>query len=520
MSSAPITPTGTDRHWLKIALFLALPLLTLYHLHLLSVPFPLESRENAPVLITRLLLTGGNPYAFEEMPLYSNAYGPIYNLVVLPFARVLGASLATHRLVSGLALAGACILLYLACRRLGATKFPAAVAATAWWAHLLVGTTPLARVDAVGLLLFSTAFTFPLSLNFSARSYALAAAAAITAFFAKQYFFTIIVGLTLSALLIRGIGFATIFAVTASTCSIAAVVLVSFFLPTFIENALLIGWRAYVRDLDFLLTEVLLWARENAFLLFLVLVAAFTDRHRRFTSFFALVRTSIDFDGWCQTLSGFAITRLSSWGRRNYHLVLGISMLPFTLKASSHPGNVFVYSAQLMTPFLLMVAARAASGSGTWRPALLALHLIVAMTALPLRELPGERTAWAAWRSTLEPSRLPLLPAELSLVADDLGKPIRDTGLSAYWEFALLKLTPANAREVERYRALLTAQADDLRLGHHDIIVAAPSSTLARQAENGDYHLTPPLFLPEPPLNPRRWNLSHRMRAINVYVHN
>src|SRR6185436_9161587 len=64
--------------------------LVLLHLRMIISPAPQEMREGGIIWITSLLLAGRNPYAVSELPASTNAYGILYHLVVLPFARLFG----------------------------------------------------------------------------------------------------------------------------------------------------------------------------------------------------------------------------------------------------------------------------------------------------------------------------------------------------------------------------------------------------------------------------------------------
>src|SRR5207253_771871 len=86
--------------------------LVLLHLRMIVSPAPQEMREGAIIWITRLLLEGRNPYSIAELPASTNAYGILYHLVVLPFARAFGNGYTVHRAVSAVAIAGSCALMY------------------------------------------------------------------------------------------------------------------------------------------------------------------------------------------------------------------------------------------------------------------------------------------------------------------------------------------------------------------------------------------------------------------------
>jgi len=62
--------------------------------------YPLEYREFGVIFSTDLLLQGYNPYSIDLQPVAMNAYGIIYNMLVLPLAQVWGSTPFAHRVVS------------------------------------------------------------------------------------------------------------------------------------------------------------------------------------------------------------------------------------------------------------------------------------------------------------------------------------------------------------------------------------------------------------------------------------
>src|SRR5215210_1998849 len=101
--------------------------LVLLHLRMIISPAPQEMREGGIIWITSLLLAGRNPYAVSELPASTNAYGILYHLVVLPFARLFGNGYTVHRAVSAVAIAGSSVLMYRLLRRRHADPVIAAI---------------------------------------------------------------------------------------------------------------------------------------------------------------------------------------------------------------------------------------------------------------------------------------------------------------------------------------------------------------------------------------------------------
>ena len=133
--------------------------LVLLHLRMIVSPAPQEMREGAIIWITRLLLEGRNPYAIAELPASTNAYGILYHLVVLPFARAFGNGYTVHRAVSAVAIAGSSVLMYRLLRREKADRLVAAVGVMLFYASSLYFVAPLARPDGFGVFLAMASIT-------------------------------------------------------------------------------------------------------------------------------------------------------------------------------------------------------------------------------------------------------------------------------------------------------------------------------------------------------------------------
>ena len=67
---------------------------------IITTPYEIGLREGAPQVLTGLLLSGKNPYVFDNNPLAYNTYGILHNFVMVPFAYVFGNTLHVHRWVS------------------------------------------------------------------------------------------------------------------------------------------------------------------------------------------------------------------------------------------------------------------------------------------------------------------------------------------------------------------------------------------------------------------------------------
>lgn len=144
--------------WLTLLGVAGIACLIPYWLRMVVSPAPQEMREGALLWSTRAFLALQNPYAVETLPGPANVYGPLYPLLVVPFAWIFGPTLLAHRLVNGLGIAVACLIIYRVLRAFEVTRPTALAGAAINFAGLLYWVGPTARPDGVGVALLVAAY--------------------------------------------------------------------------------------------------------------------------------------------------------------------------------------------------------------------------------------------------------------------------------------------------------------------------------------------------------------------------
>ncbi|MBM3769891.1 MAG: hypothetical protein FJW27_01100 [Acidimicrobiia bacterium] len=144
--------------WMTLLGVACIACLVPFWLRMVVSPAPQEMREGALLWSTRALLEFRNPYAFETLPGPANLYGPLYPLLVVPWAWLFGPTLFTHRLVNGIGITIACFLIYRTLRAFDATRPTALAGAAINLAGLLYWVGPTARPDGVGIALLIAAY--------------------------------------------------------------------------------------------------------------------------------------------------------------------------------------------------------------------------------------------------------------------------------------------------------------------------------------------------------------------------
>lgn len=154
----------------------------------IAMPYQIEFREGTAQVITRILLSRGNPFTFENHPLAMNNYGFGYNLAVLPFAALFGNTLSVHRAVTFAAILLSAVIAAASVYKT-ARNFPFALTLAAFVTVGLVGKSGIgAFPSALGTFLFLVAVLIPLLRSYDTVSLIVSALFSLAAFYTKPYF--------------------------------------------------------------------------------------------------------------------------------------------------------------------------------------------------------------------------------------------------------------------------------------------------------------------------------------------
>jgi len=148
------------------------------------LPYQIEFREGAALVLTKILLNGGNPFTIEYQPLAMNNYGLGYNLTVLPFAMLFGNTLIVHRSVSFIFILLASIIVFWSSYK---TSKDASLA-LACAAFVMIGGEIEAFPSAMGMFLFLVVVLFPFHRSYDKTSLLTVLLVSILSFYTKPYF--------------------------------------------------------------------------------------------------------------------------------------------------------------------------------------------------------------------------------------------------------------------------------------------------------------------------------------------
>ena len=169
----------------------------LKHYEVINHPYQLDYREVANMLDTKAILAGENPYALKNSPNYGTCYGIGYSFTSVPFAKLFGLNLFSHRLLSILSLLISATLFFFLLRKEKIDIWLSLSGAIILYFNISFNNQALCRPDALAMLFFSLSVFLPIYYNYSNKSLLIALFCSIFAFYTKQYFilgFPIILG--------------------------------------------------------------------------------------------------------------------------------------------------------------------------------------------------------------------------------------------------------------------------------------------------------------------------------------
>lgn len=168
--------------------FLSIAWSIYFSLVTISIPYQIEYREGTAQVLTGFFLRWENPFVLESQPLAMNNYGLGYNLIVLPFAALLGNTLLVHRSVTFVfvllsALLGFSVA-YKKTRNNSLALTYAAFIMIGLIGHGGIGAFP----SALGTFLFLVAIFAPFLRSFDLISLIISILTSLMAFYTKPYF--------------------------------------------------------------------------------------------------------------------------------------------------------------------------------------------------------------------------------------------------------------------------------------------------------------------------------------------
>lgn len=310
----------------------------------IAIPYQIELREGSAQVVTRILLSGGNPYTLENQPLAMNIYGLGYNLAVLPFAALFGNTLLVHRSVTFAFIVLSAMMVFAVVYKIR-KDVPLALIGSAFVMIGLIGKAGNgAFSSAMGVFLFLASVLIPFLYSNNKGSLVLSAILVLAAFYTKPYF-VLAFGIVASFLFLfvskkKGVLYALFFFVLLA----ASFVLVRLLFPLYFFNVLIVNssmsWLSYAH----------MWNQlSNLFFRFwpmlLVSIIFLTKKQmekKPELSGVQIDKDLVNFLDWQSPLFKFAF---------DYCLYLFLcALLAFVFLLGRHMGNDMNYAYQLLIP--------------------------------------------------------------------------------------------------------------------------------------------------------------------------
>jgi hypothetical protein len=448
--------------------------LALLQLRMIVSPAPQEMREGGIVWITRLLLDGRNPYAVAELPASTNVYGILYHLVVMPFARVFGNGFTVHRAISALAIVGSCVLVHRMLRREKTDQLLAAVGVMLFYASSVYFVAPLARPDALGVLLCLGSMSVLFREQLTWRRFLIGLAFGLLALLTKIYlaYPPFIVAAYVFAFESRRRG--VLFAATTIAAAIGVLLMMTVFYPAYITVSVIANTQTTTYyDVGHMRQQTVDWFVFSLPLTIgLLLTSARIVRDRLLRR--SLVRPS---------MFAFAAT---------------VNAVAFFAWFGGHPGAHMTYLFHLVTPVLMLALLPRLAGTAWPRTAVAgALPIALALSAhyfpLTFGRFTAAEATFARLTKTIDTHATVLGSTETAGLLALAGRPVIDSGHSQYFGDAAVDqqwpgLVPADIVHA-RWNGFLAEDAEGIVTNHYDLIIRSRRPGLIPTALVSDHYV-------------------------------
>lgn len=501
--------------WVVFFILLVFP--SVYLFERTTGMLPSLGLESLSPLITSLMLDGLNPYGMERLPEYCNIYGVVDKLIAYPVAAQYGSSLQLHRMIAVVCVFLTIILFFFTLLRLGCSSLYAALISGVWWVQLVSTSTVWARGDAVGLLFYVSAIVIPIWMKRSNYSFAIAIALAITGFFAKQYF--LIAGILICFArsfgrpITQGIMYFGIFI----TAFVIVLVAMNVIFPMYITNSIIIHMALQVLYFNpkMAVFETGLYLYENAFLIIfaaLLISSKTLGVSGALATLYSSLRVS------------WKMRSLAAWGhligaklKQDYLLGISLAITPFAFYIMTNGGNSFSYPVQLLSPPLLLLLGRSIGTRIETRYTIpLFAALIWAVVGLPRYSAEHDKVTGTWWEERLESSSHIYSHEDFSLILQDQGKKVENTGFTHWCGTALTPLTWLNDELQQAHSNWESEKRRKLREQWYELIIDTNEQSPAGYRLTGTHDCPQSNYLA-----PERWIKlkSPEPRVRMCYIH-
>jgi hypothetical protein len=458
--------------------------LLIYHFQVISNIFPNEFRESASLLTTDLLLKGGQPYALENQPEYTNVYGIFYHLIVLSLAQLFGTTLPVHRVVSALFIFASCSIFFAALQWRNVSLIFCLIATLILYAHLLYFTTPLAKPDSLGFFLFLYSILIPWRFQYSFWSRLVSAIFSILGFLTKPYFVLSLLYLTLYLFIFKSKKSGIEQGILSLILLVTTFLAINQQFEAYFNNVLWINYYIAGQDFSYAFKQLYAYIQTNFGIIFSFLFCLFLSEtvYKKKPPFLQLKyyrNLSFNFFDLKQPLiqTNFDFINFS----------LFISLLIFLFKFGQHWGSWLIYIHHLISPFLILISIIALDKQikkSKNKLIILILNFLIVFNLLSvsspqfLLPLDYNLKDWNRLRALVSQHQHIFNSPAIASILIEQGKKVYDSGQSQYFALSTKRpdfldsiLFPKRNQLQERHQEFLQEITNDVKSKKYDLIV-------------------------------------------------
>ena len=509
--------------FLAIACFLIIRVLY-YQYQLITFPYQLEYREGATLLFTQGILEGKNIFSLNQAPLYTNGYGVVYNLIVLPFAKLFGNTLCIHRIFTALFSYASSGLVFYFIYKKNKNTLAGLFGGILFIISQLYWVIPTARADAAGLFLLLLSVFIPYSHSFSLRSLALSAIIGLISFYTKPYFLISIPIIASYLFLFISKKKSLIFSGISIVIFLISVFIVNHFYETYFYNVVYVHTQIVSDQISHAIRQLYQFLLAYFPLIIAGILILFSEK----TSCEDGVASA--FNEWKKSMQFNLLDFPEPLIKPKTDMVgyfLLCSTLAIFLALGRHIGNYMVYLFQLMTPFLIVLILGRLTPANPYRNLIL-LFLVVNIISFRADYILNiDQSDWQKAEEYIKSSHKVLNSPPLTSILLKENKPIIDSGQTQYFFVPLDYISnyflPNSAAIKDIQNNYKQAVQSEIRNQIYDYVMISTWDSPFTDFDvlNESYQLFDTLYLPMPQSN-QSWlkpieNLENHDWEISVW---
>lgn len=330
------------------------------HLQTINFPYQLEYREGAVLIVTGHYIKNENPYDINYQPQNTYAYGFLYPMIVSPFAKIFGNTLAVHRWVTYIFILLTCSLVFSTLLRMKVNLIYAFTAAVILHQSLVYnGLTSIARPEGLGIFLYLLGIILPWRFNFSRLSLAASIILGAAGYLTKPYYVLVIPCILIYLFIFISKRTALIYGIISLLFIMTMAFTVNSFYETYLNNTFFHHINTASYKFSYMADQLLNYSAVNIFLLTIIFLSVIILIKNYF------LHPKIIQKDYNNTRKKFIFSKslnifknepvLKTGSDLLFGFVIFFTVLLFVIKLGGHQGNFKgAYLYHLTSPFLIL----------------------------------------------------------------------------------------------------------------------------------------------------------------------